>query len=266
MTRYVFDNVAAQAVDRMVCLETAYDPVTRQRLTEVGVGPGWRCLEIGAGGGSVAAWLSERVGESGRVLATDINTRLIRDLPSNVDVMVHDIVHDDLPEDEFDLVHARLVLLHLPERTAALRRIMRALRPGGYLVLDEFDCTWLPVLAAPDEASAALFGKVVDGVHALLAEAGADLAWGRNAYGAMRRAGFVDLTVSGWSTAWPGGSPAVRLHEANVGQVGDRLLARGMAIEPELDAFLALVADPDFTASSYLMLTTSGRKPVNAAG
>jgi SAM-dependent methyltransferase len=259
MGRYVFDNVADMAVDRMVCLQACYDDVTQQRLADVGVGPGWRCLEIGAGGGSVARWLAGRVGATGSVLATDINVRLIGTVPSNVDVAVHDIVADELPEREFDLVHARLVLLHVPRRTEALARILRALKPGGHLVLDEFDCTWLPVLSTPDETG--LFAKVVDGVHALLAEAGADIAWGRNAYGAMRAAGFVELGFAGWSQAWVGGSLGMRLHEANVRQVGDRLVDRGMVSTAELEAFSALIADPEFSVASYPLLSTWGRKP-----
>jgi SAM-dependent methyltransferase len=261
VARYVFDNVADVAVDRMVCLETSYDPVTRQRLADVGVGPGWRCLEIGAGGGSVARWLAERVGPTGSVLATDINPRLIGAMPSNVDVRVHDIVADDLPPDEFDLVHARLVLLHVPQRRRALERILHTLKPGGLLVLDEFDCTYIPVLAAPDERSRALFAKGVDAVHGLLTEAGADIAWGRNAYPAMAAAGFVDLDFAGWSRAWVGGSVGAALHAINLRQVGARLLDRNLISATEFDAFLELVASPDFTVAGYPLLTTWGRKP-----
>ena len=103
-------------------------------------------------------------------------------------------------------MHARLVLLHLPQRRLALHRIWHALRPGGRLVLDEFDCTWLPVLAAPDPASATLFSRVVDGVHRLLEQAGADLAWGRNAYGALAETGFDSLSVRGFAEVWTGGA------------------------------------------------------------
>lgn len=261
MAQYVFDNVATQAVDRMVCLETSYDPVTKRRLTETGLAPGWRCLEVGAGGGSVAKWLAKQVGDTGSVLATDINTRLINDVPANLEIVVHNIVDDDLPADEFDLVHARLVLLHVPQRAEALKRIMHALKPGGYLVLDEFDCAHTPVLAAPDEAARALFHKVVDGIHGLLTEAGADIAWGRHAYAAMGMAGFVDLEFAGSSQAWVGGSAGIRLHEVNIRQVEDRLTERNLISAAEIDTFLHLLADPRFVVSSYALLTTSGRKP-----
>jgi SAM-dependent methyltransferase len=260
MARYVFDNVADIAVRRMEVLQTTFDPVTRRRLSAVGVAAGWRCLEIGAGGGSVARWLASRVGPSGSVLATDINPRLVGSVPSNVDVRVHDIVADDLPANEFDLVHARLVLFHLPQRERALQRIMRALKPGGRLVLDEFDCTYCPVLAAPSESGRALFIKGTNAIHSVLAEAGADIAWGRNAYAAMAAAGFVDLELASWSQSWVGGSTGAALHEVNLRQVGDQLFARNLISTNEFESFLELVASPDFAVVSYPLMTTWGRK------
>lgn len=204
MTKYLFDNAHDSAIDRFTALEQRYDPVTTARLDEIGTPWGGRCLEIGGGGGSIARWLAERVGPDGSVLVTDIDTSRI-DVAGcpwpNVEVRSHDIVHDALPEGEFDLVHARLVLIHIPERQAVLRRILRALRPGGCLVLDEFDCTWSHVLAAPDTGAAALVDKIVDAVHRVLERGGMDLAWGRNAYGAMAAAGFGDLGVRGFCEA-----------------------------------------------------------------
>jgi 2-polyprenyl-3-methyl-5-hydroxy-6-metoxy-1,4-benzoquinol methylase len=95
---------------------------------------------VGAGGGSIAEWLAGQVGPDGRVLATDIDTRFLEQLShkKNVEVRRHDIVSDSLPERAFDLVHARLVLLHLPERDRVLGRMAAALKPGGWLLTEEF--------------------------------------------------------------------------------------------------------------------------------
>jgi ubiquinone/menaquinone biosynthesis C-methylase UbiE len=84
-------------------------------------GIAWRSEPEGRG--SIAAWLSERVGPTGQVIATDIGTRFLETLQRpNLEVRRHNIVTDPLPEDEFDLVHVRLVLMHLPERDSVLRR------------------------------------------------------------------------------------------------------------------------------------------------
>src|SRR5205085_6144894 len=123
------DNRKAEAGDRFEALAAVYDPMTAGHFDLLGVGPGWRCLEVGAGGGSVVRHLAERVGPTGRVLATDIEPRFLEPLAGldNVDVARHDIVVDPLPEAQFDLIHARLVLIHVPERLAVLHRLAAAL-------------------------------------------------------------------------------------------------------------------------------------------
>ena len=63
---------------RLSQLEQIYDPGSRRRRQIVQ--PGWRCLEIGAGRGSMAVWLAEQVGPSGEVVATDIDVTYLRRL------------------------------------------------------------------------------------------------------------------------------------------------------------------------------------------
>jgi hypothetical protein len=73
MTNYIFDNAGAQVGQRFASLQTLHDPWTIRYLEATGIGPGWHCWEVGAGGGSIAAWLGERCGPTGYVLATDIH-------------------------------------------------------------------------------------------------------------------------------------------------------------------------------------------------
>ena len=118
---YLFDNRAEQAGDRFDALAAMFDPISTARLDRVGVTAGWRCLDIGAGGGSVTRWLAERVGPSGTVVATDLDVRWIEDhlRAPNIEVRRHDITVDPLEPAAFDLIHERLVLVHL---AAAPRR------------------------------------------------------------------------------------------------------------------------------------------------
>ena len=90
---YVFDNAAErQARERFAALPRIYDPGTIRHLQALGVTAGWRCLEVGAGGGSIALWLAERVGPSGYVLATDLDTRFLEPLARpTLEVRRHDI-------------------------------------------------------------------------------------------------------------------------------------------------------------------------------
>ena len=133
-TKYAYDNARAVQSERLAALAEALDPGTVRHLDSIGVGRGWRCLEVGAGGGSIAAWLSERVAGDGAVVATDLDTTVLRELwRPNLEIRVHDVLEDDLPEGEFDLVHVRLLLgwLSEPQRGAATAGRQRSTRAAG---------------------------------------------------------------------------------------------------------------------------------------
>ena len=145
MSAYVFDNAAAPASQRFAGLQASYDQVTIRQLEQIGVAAGWSCLEVGGGGGSIARWLARQVTPGGHVVVTDIDPRWLESGYPDIELRRHDIVVDELEKDPFDLAHERLVLIHLPERDRALRRMIDSLRPGGWLLIEDFDCTWLPL-------------------------------------------------------------------------------------------------------------------------
>jgi SAM-dependent methyltransferase len=139
---------------RLRHLEAVADPLTIQRLNATAVGPGWRCLEIGAGAGSIARWLGEAVGPSGSVVACDINPRYLSGARPNVEVRRHDVTQDDLEPEAYDLVHARALLQHLPDPLACLARMVAAVAPGGWLVVEEGDFGTLDLAGPADAAKA----------------------------------------------------------------------------------------------------------------
>jgi SAM-dependent methyltransferase len=139
---------------RLRNLQQASDSSTISHLDAVGVGPGWRCLEVGAGAGSIAGWLGTRVGPTGSVLATDINIDRLGDLPSNVEVRQHDIRHEELEPAAYDLVHCRFVLMHLADPVAALKKMTASLAPGGWLVVEEGDFGLIEFTGAAESARA----------------------------------------------------------------------------------------------------------------
>jgi len=177
----------------------------------------------------LGCWLGERVGPTGAVTVTELEPHWAasRELPPQVRLIRHDIVHGHLPDDEFDLVHAWLVLIHLPERIEVLGPLVAALPPGGVLVLEEFDCGWTPVLAAPDAASAVLFERVHGTLMGLMEKAVADPLWARGAPAAMGAAGLREVTASTYAEAWRGGGTGIALHRANTTQVAGRLAESG---------------------------------------
>src|ERR1700691_728715 len=135
---YGLDDAWRKTLARLRSLEQWLDPATIRHLRARGVGPGWRCLEVGAGAGSVARWLCGQVCPGGEVVATDIDTRFLESRSeANLRVVRHDITADNLPPAAFDLVHCRLVLAHRRDRYAVLPPLPPPLRRGAQLVAEE---------------------------------------------------------------------------------------------------------------------------------
>jgi ubiquinone/menaquinone biosynthesis C-methylase UbiE len=139
--RYFTSNEKDEVeLNRLILLENIFDPTTIRHLEMIRVSEGWHCLEVGAGAGSVARWLSARVGPTGKVVATDIDIRFLRQLSvPDLEIRQHDIIKDDLETGQYHLVHCRAVLMHLPEPEKGLKRMANAVRPGGWLLIEEAD-------------------------------------------------------------------------------------------------------------------------------
>ena len=201
MTAYAFPNAWELARRRLALLQAAHDPSSRRCAEALGVGPGWHCLDAGAGGGSFARWLAERVGEPGSVIAADIDTRLLEELDvPGLEVHEMNVETDELPEAEFDFVHTRLLLLHLRERDEVLRRLAAALRPGGVLMVEEDDVYPIRALAE---------GAYRDGWEAFMEltdRAGVDPTWARDLPRRLTRLGLLDVDAEVDTQLFRGGS------------------------------------------------------------
>jgi SAM-dependent methyltransferase len=256
---YLLENAAAQAGERFAALSAAFDPITFGHLDALGVGPTWRCWEVGAGGPSVAAWLAQRVGSAGRVVATDIDTSWLDNLPASVEVRVHDVAADDPPGDGFDLVHARLVLVHIPDRDRALRNMVDSLRPGGWLVLEDFDPLLLPdACLDPSTDDHHRANRIRQGFLQLLDARGVDLRYGRRLPRALRNAGLVDVAAQ---AAFPVATPASRqLEVANTTQVADGLVAAGHATAGEIEQHVSAVTSGRIDVATPPLVSAWGRR------
>lgn len=263
MSSYSFDNQSPEAGAQLRTLESFLDPITASRLAEPILGPGMLCWELGAGGGSIARLMARTAGPSGHVTATDIDPSHIAP-QGNLSVLRHDACDDPPAGGPFDVIHARLVLLHLPERKQILRKLIRALAPGGWLLVEEFDCTVpLRVLTAPTDTAAKLFQQVLDTILGALQDRGADLAWAQNVHTEMALAGLTDVDTITYSESWTGGSTGACLHALNSYQLEPRLVAAGLSGE-ELRGFRELTSDPRFAALSYQFVSTRGRRPARS--
>lgn len=260
---YAFANAQAAQRERLRTLEALNDPGTKRQLNARGVAGGWRCLEVGAGGGSIAAWLCDRVAPDGQVVATDLDTTVLGELSHpNLVLRAHDVLVDELPEGEFDLVHLRLVLAWLTEPRTALRRLVAALRPGGWLVAEELDFA----SAVPDPAmgpeACARFTRLVEAHNAALAEHhGFDSTYGRRVASDLEQAGLTEVGCEGRASMWRGGEAGGRIWRLTIAQLRATMIADRLMGAAELDAAMALCEEPRFSSLSPVMVAAWGRRP-----
>ena len=260
---YLFDNGAAQARERLTALAEVHDASTIQHLSACGVSEGWKCLEIGSGLGTIAHWLSDRVGPRGYVLATDIDTRFLESLQlENVEVRRHDILVDPLPVEAFDIAHARLVLEHLPNPDAALGRMIATLKPGGWLMVEDLEARSVqPDSDDPLERTS----KTMAALRQVLSQAGVRATLGPSLAQRLRAKGLIQLGNEGLQRVCHGRSAAARLARLNFEQLRAAMLATGTLTAEEFDADLERLEDEEFAWRSPILWTAWGRRPERAA-
>jgi SAM-dependent methyltransferase len=256
---YLLDNAQPEAGQRFDALAQLFDPSTFRHLSALGVGPGWRVWEVGAGGPSVPAWLADQVGPDGQVVASDIDTAWMSGT-GDYEVVRHDVGRDPRPPGEFDLVHARLVLVHVPERERALATMVAALRPGGWLLVEDADPALQPLVCLDETVRGAqLANRIKSGFRSLLVARGVDLAFGRSLPGRLRAAGLLEVGADAY---FPMAGPAcTELERASTAQIRDQLVAAGLASPAEIDEHLANVAGGELDFATSPMISAWGRKP-----
>jgi SAM-dependent methyltransferase len=243
---------------RLQKLEESRDPATHRYLEALGIRKGWRCLEVGPGAGSIARWMAERVGRRGKVVAADINPRFLSDVRiPNLEVRKLDITNDRIEERGYDLVHARLVLMHVPDPMRALRRMVKALRPGGWLLIEDGDLLSVQVVSK-DHPDAETFVHVMSAVRRHLEKTHTfDTSFGRRLPDMFEAAGLVDIDNEVTLRVAQGGDerfrgPFERYREA--------ILATGEVTAKEWEARSRCLDDPDFRWIGLAFVAAWGRK------
>lgn len=249
-----FVDTQAQAEHRRLrLLEASFDPFSFRQLESLGVRPGWRCLEVGAGAGSVAARMAELAGPE-NVVATDLSLAFLGPLADlGVTVLHHDVTTDDAPG-EFDVIHSRFVLEHLPERDAVIERLSSWLKPGGWLLVEIG--TPLPELsshAATRQTTAALTRVMADRV-------GTAPEWALTLPVPLEAAGLVDCEAEGVVLPARGGQPLAGWLKNTTKLVEEHALATGLVTREVLDEAYALYEHSSFVDYSWMTVGARGRR------
>ncbi|MBK3475784.1 MULTISPECIES: class I SAM-dependent methyltransferase [Pseudomonas] len=248
---YLADQHAGQLA-RLQTLERAFDPLSHRVFELLDLPDAPAILDLGAGAGSLAGWLSQRYPDA-TVTATDIDTRFLVDIPG-IKVMTHNVTTDDFPAASFDVVHARALLCHLTDREEIVTRAATWLRPGGWLVIE--DVSLQPSLGTTNP----LLRKVAQaGITLLEQSIGSDMFWADGLPDRLRDRGLVNVGHRTLEGRIGDNSPADAFWAATTAQAGPALLELGLLTQADLDAMAMLRADPAFTDAALTLVSAWGQ-------
>ena len=255
---YVFQkNIDQNELKRLQAIEAIFDPATRRRVVSAGIKPGDSCLEVGAGAGSVMRWMAEQVGPSGRVTAVDMNTRFLDHPPSSVTVVAGDIRSLPLAPHSFDLIHARYVLVHIPEYKGVLDALWKALKPGGALVIEEPDFTAYRGFSGKEVSA---FLRVHESILRMFEARGVDPALGSKLPALFQTLGAKDLEVENDAPLARGGAAIATMMSLSAASLKEKYLATGKVTPLDLEAYERFAHDPEAWAIYYATIGATGRK------
>jgi len=259
---YIFsDHDDAAERHRLQMLERVHDQRTAQLLERAQLRLGQTCAEIGAGAGSIAGRMARQVGSTGRVVAVDIDPRfLISQELGDVEVRQADITKPGaLERDNYDLIHARFVLVHLPDPAQAVANMVAGLKPGGALVLEEPDFR-TAFSASENSADRASIDAVNRAICALYFQMGKDPGFGVRLPHVVEVAGVSQLEIDVLAPLVRGGDPMALMMGASVSHLRSRLLHTQAAVDGDIDRYCSAAADPAIWASYYSTVSVMGRK------
>lgn len=258
-----FDNDAPVAPEQLSLLAEILNRETFSALgEEVRVGHGWRCWDVGTGDGSVARWLAARVGMSGHVVASDLKPQHVPNHP-RIEAICHDLAIDPWPEPKFDLIHARLLLMHLADKEAIAAKLAAHLRPGGALVLTDWYCSCPDsmVKSPTDEHTARIFQEYHNGVHKLAEQTGMDFDWASRTPDVLSSAGYRDIAVRDYQAPGNGGAPTALLARLHSSMMEPFLLDQTSLTAADLAVIREKLLDPEFDMVTNHTYTTIVRVP-----
>ena len=256
MGKYVLPHGLSGERQRLALMSELLDPFEQARIAQLGVRPGWRCLELGSGNGSIAQALAERVAPTGHVVASDIDLTYIADLKApGLEVRRIDILNDVLEQDSYDFVVARALLHHLAPARRALERMISALKPGGVLLSIEPDM--LPCTVTEPDSIRTFWQRWLE----WSIESGIDYSIGRKIPAWLDSLGLENIAGEGYTPQFNGGSAWATYWTETVRELAPSLQKPGYVTEKVLEEFYARYQDPHYWTSVITFTANWGRKP-----
>jgi ubiquinone/menaquinone biosynthesis C-methylase UbiE len=243
-------------------------PDSAALLDRVGLQPGQAAIDLGCGPRGILDLLAARVSPGGQVVGLDADpahtamaAKFVFDRAlSGVEVVTADARRTGLPAASFDLVHARTLLINLPDPAKVVAEMVRLARPGGAVAVAEPD-TEHALCYPPSPA----FDQICTIFAVAFSRNGADPAIGRRVPELFRQAGLADVQAESRTQMYaPGNSRrTVRLDLVNA--MRPQIVEMGLASNQELDELDTTarphLQDPRTVVMSGLLFLVWGRKP-----
>jgi SAM-dependent methyltransferase len=241
---------------------------TQRMFDRIGVSAGARVVEIGCGPQGALDLLAERVGPSGTVIGVERNekaARLAHQFVANRKLPRVQVINGDgratgLPRSAFDLATARLVLVNVPQPEEIVAEMAALVRPGGKVAF--YDGEWSGFICDPPLAA---WDRAIELLHAYSSLSGIDLFIGRKIPRMLRQAGLIDIQVECLTHVCPPGHSQRMLLPHFVENLRDRLLARKIIGNDELNDLLRElkrhIDDPQTLVIAGPFFQVWGRRP-----
>lgn len=252
----LFEPEHPEEAERIDAAALVYDPVTVRRLLALGTARGGRCLEVGAGTGTVLRWLLDEAG-AGEVVALDRDTSGLGTLAdARLRVVTADLRDEALDLGGFDLIHARFVLMHLPERRRLIARLAEWLNPGGWLVLG--DAVEMPNVLDPGSA----YRRTMDAMwQALRTTIGTDTSTVPAYPHFLREEGLRQVAGELVCPPLVADRPLARFWSETWNRMRPALVETGLVDSAVVEEALAYLASPDLAEFGPGMAMAWGQKP-----
>jgi ubiquinone/menaquinone biosynthesis C-methylase UbiE len=243
-------------------------PDSAALLDRAGIRPGQTAIDLGCGPSGIIEMLAERVSPGGRVVGLDADpahVAMARDLArqrglGNVEIVAADARRTGLPSGSFDLVHARTLLVTVPQPAAVVAEMVRLARPGGWVAGLEADAGYS--LCYPAHPA---WDRLCEIFHASFTRNGADLLIGRRLTELYREAGLEDIGVEARAGVYRARDSRRTVRADLVRSMRPMILEMGLADERELDELDRTVRehldDPRTLVMPHLSFLAWGRKP-----
>ncbi len=266
---YPIDRHAGE-IERLRIQADSMAPDAAIMLEQIGVQPGWRCLDLGWGPGGITELLCERAGPTGQIVGLDADpvsldaARTLARGRANLEFVEGDAYSTGLPSGSFDLVHVRFLAGTAGEPAALLQEMIRLTRAGGTVAFQEPDVSTLNCYP-PHPA----WSRLRDALRQAFAAVGANVQLAQELFRMVRHAGLQDVQYRPFLVGVRSGDPMTDYLPATVESVRATLLDNKVISAEQLDAALAAcrthLADPDTVFTTFTVAQVGGRHPGRVA-